>query len=122
MLCLVNAAGSILVPVISAMAQQKRTNPSLLVVPTVMACSLAFMLPTATAPNAIAYSTGLLTIPRMLRTGAALNVAGVVVVVVAMLTLGDAVYEVNVGEFPDWADLIFLCWSTMFCSIFLTLK
>jgi sodium-dependent dicarboxylate transporter 2/3/5 len=86
------------------MAQAQRRDPLLLLVPVVMSCSLAFMLPTATAPNAIVYATGLLRIPRMVRTGAALNAAGVALVVGAMLAVGDAVYGVRVGEFPDWAQ------------------
>jgi sodium-dependent dicarboxylate transporter 2/3/5 len=47
--------------------------------PAVLASSAAFMLPIATAPNLVAYGTGLVTSARMLREGFAINVVGVAV-------------------------------------------
>lgn len=48
--------------------------------PVAIAASFAFMLPVATAPNAIAYSSGLLTLRRMLSVGVGLNIAAVVLI------------------------------------------
>ena len=39
------------------------------------------MLPVATAPNAIAYSSGLLTLKRMLTVGLGLNIAAAVLII-----------------------------------------
>ncbi len=49
-------------------------------VPAAMSASCAFMLPVATPPNAIAYGTGYVTVPQMMREGFWLNLIGVVVI------------------------------------------
>ncbi len=48
----------------------------MLAAPTAMAASCAFMLPVATAPNAVIYSSGHISIPTMARAGLWLNVIG----------------------------------------------
>lgn len=47
---------------ISTKAQATQTHPLYLLIPTVVGTSLAFMLPVATPPNAIAFSFGRLTV------------------------------------------------------------
>ena len=47
--------------------------------PAAVAASCAFMLPVATAPNAIAFASGRLTVGQMMRAGFRLNLAGVVI-------------------------------------------
>ena len=54
---------------------------NLMLIPATLACSLAFMLPNATPPNAIVYSTGIIEVKDMLLPGLMLNIAGVVLVV-----------------------------------------
>jgi sodium-dependent dicarboxylate transporter 2/3/5 len=49
--------------------------------PVAIAASFAFMLPVATAPNAIAYSSGLITLKRMLAVGFGLNIAAAVLII-----------------------------------------
>ena len=63
-------------PVIGAMAIESGIDPMVLCVPVTLAASCAFMLPVATAPNAIAFSSGLISIPQMARAGLLLNCAG----------------------------------------------
>ena len=46
----------------------------------VVAASFAFMLPVATPPNAIVFSSRYITIPQMVSAGLRLNLAGVVVI------------------------------------------
>jgi sodium-dependent dicarboxylate transporter 2/3/5 len=74
-------------PVVSAIALEAGADPIVLLVPVTLAASCAFMLPVATPPNAIVFGSGLLTIPKMVRAGIALNIIGIVLVSVVALTL-----------------------------------
>jgi sodium-dependent dicarboxylate transporter 2/3/5 len=61
----------------------------LLMVPAVLSASCAFMLPVATAPNAIVFGSGKVQIREMARAGLALNLIGAVVItVVCLLAFG----------------------------------
>lgn len=59
----------------------------LLMVPAAMSASCAFMLPVATAPNAIMYGSGKFTIRDMARNGFALNLLGAVVITLVTLVV-----------------------------------
>lgn len=74
-------------PVAGAVAIEAGVDPIILLVPVTLAASCAFMLPVATPPNAIVFGSGLLTIPKMVRAGIALNIIGIAVVSVVALTL-----------------------------------
>jgi sodium-dependent dicarboxylate transporter 2/3/5 len=52
----------------------------LLMIPAALSASCAFMLPVATAPNAVMYGSGRVTIREMARAGLVLNLIGVVVI------------------------------------------
>ncbi len=67
-------------PVVGAIAIEAGINPIVLTVPVTLAASCAFMLPVATPPNAIVFGSGLLSIPRMVRAGFALNLIAIVLV------------------------------------------
>lgn len=72
-------------PVMGAIAVQAGLPPLYLTVPITIAASCAFMLPVATPPNAIVFSTGQVTIPQMVRAGVLLNLIGVVIVTLIAL-------------------------------------
>ncbi len=74
------ATASILMPILFTAAEALRLDPALLMVPAVLSCSCAFMLPVATPPNAIVFSAGHVTIRQMAREGIALNLIGVAVI------------------------------------------
>jgi sodium-dependent dicarboxylate transporter 2/3/5 len=69
-----------MLPVVAAVAAATGTPLHQLAFPVAIAASFAFMLPVATAPNAIAYSSGLLTLKRMLTVGFGLNIAAIVLI------------------------------------------
>lgn len=69
-----------MLPVVAAVALATDTPLQPLAFPVAIAASFAFMLPVATAPNAIAYSSGLLTLKRMLAVGFGLNISAVVLI------------------------------------------
>lgn len=74
------ATAVLLMPIMASVAIAIDVEPALLMFPAVMAASIGFMLPVATAPNAIAYGSGRVPAQRMLREGAVMDVLGVVVV------------------------------------------
>lgn len=69
-----------MLPVVAAVATATNTPLQQLAFPVALAASFAFMLPVATAPNAIAYSSGMLTLKRMLSVGFGLNIAAIVLI------------------------------------------
>jgi solute carrier family 13 (sodium-dependent dicarboxylate transporter), member 2/3/5 len=83
------ATAVLLMPILAATGQAVGVDPALFMVPAVLAASCGFMLPVATAPNLIAYGTGLASNRRMLREGAVLDAIGVLVIAtVCWLVLG----------------------------------
>jgi len=70
------AVTSMMVPVVISIALRTGENPVTLAVGTALAASMAFMLPVATPPNAIVYSSGFVTIRDMIRSGFFLDIAG----------------------------------------------
>jgi sodium-dependent dicarboxylate transporter 2/3/5 len=70
------ATANLLMPVLAAAAMAAGIEPMRLMVPAVLSASCAFMLPVATAPNAIVAGTGRLTTQEMARAGVWLNFLG----------------------------------------------
>jgi sodium-dependent dicarboxylate transporter 2/3/5 len=78
-------------PIVGAIAVESGFDPLLVAVPVTLGASCAFMLPVATPPNAIVFGSGLLTIPKMVRAGIALNIISIVVVTAAAFFLAPHV-------------------------------
>jgi sodium-dependent dicarboxylate transporter 2/3/5 len=76
------ASTSLLMPLLAATAMAANIDPALLMVPAAMSASCAFMLPVATAPNSVVYSSGLVTTKVMAREGFALNLVGALIITV----------------------------------------
>ncbi len=74
------ATAVLLMPIMASVAIAVDVDPALLMFPTVLAASVGFMLPVATAPNVIAYGSGRVPAQRMLREGAVMDVLGTLVV------------------------------------------
>ncbi len=72
---------SIMLPVIYAVSQQAGINTTLFMMVATVCASYAFMLPIATAPNAIAMSSGALHVKDMIRYGIILNFVGIFLIV-----------------------------------------
>ncbi len=70
-----------MLPIVAAVAAATGAPLTTLAFPVSIAASFAFMLPVATAPNAIAYSSGLVTLKRMLAVGFGLNIAAAVLII-----------------------------------------
>ncbi len=81
------AVTAMAMPVMAGTAAALGMDPMLLMTTAALGASMAFMLPVATPPNAIVFSSGYLTVPQMARVGFFLNLIAIVVVTILSETL-----------------------------------
>lgn len=81
------ATTATLLPVLGAIAIAGNIDPMLLAAPAAIAASCAFMLPVATAPNAIVFSGGRVHIPDMAGAGFRLNILAIIILTVLCYSL-----------------------------------
>lgn len=81
------ATTTLMMPILAAAALAANIDPALLMVPAAMSASCAFMLPVATAPNTIMFSTNRFSIQTMAKEGFILNMIGIVIVTGVCMTL-----------------------------------
>lgn len=93
---------SLSLPIMASLSQAIQAHPLLLLIPTTLAASCAFMLPVSTPPNAIVYGSGRIPIMKMVVAGIWLDVLSVILLTVFVYTLGHLAFGVLDG-FPDWA-------------------
>lgn len=74
------ATAVLLLPVLALAAQTSDIPPLWLMLPAALSASCAFMLPVATAPNAIVYGSGQVSAARMAREGLVLNLIGALII------------------------------------------
>jgi len=96
------ATSTLAIPIMGSLAQAIEVSPMLLVIPTALAASCAFMLPVSTPPNAIIYGSGRVPIMKMVMAGVWLDIISVFLVTGFVYTLGHVAFDV-LGEFPVWA-------------------
>ena len=82
-----------ILPVLGVIAVVGGVDPAMLAVPAALAASCAFMLPVATAPNAIVFGSTFITIPHMVQAGFRLNL----VAIFAVTLLGYALVPIVLG-------------------------
>lgn len=92
-----------LLPVITSVAIGFGENPMLLAIPAALAASCAFMLPISTPPNAVVFSTNMITVAQMARAGIWLNLVAIVVLALATYFLLPLVFDIQPGVIPEWA-------------------
>lgn len=80
-----------MLPIVAALGVALEINPLFLVFPVTLTASLGFMLPIATAANAIAFATGLPSLRTMLWKGFCLNVAGIAAIMAVNALLARSV-------------------------------
>lgn len=93
---------SLSLPIMASLSQAIGVHPLLLLIPTTLAASCAFMLPVSTPPNAIVYGSGRVPIMKMVVAGIWLDVLSVVLLTGFVYTLGHLVFNV-LGAMPAWA-------------------
>lgn len=72
---------SIMLPILFKVAEQTGLNATLIMMVATVCASYAFMLPIATPPNAIAMSSGVVTVKKMATYGFVFNLLGIVLIV-----------------------------------------
>ncbi|MFM7028418.1 MAG: SLC13 family permease [Chakrabartia sp.] len=82
------ATASGVMPVVGGLIVATGADPALLVISAAMAASWGFMLPSGTGPNAIAWATEHIALPRMLRAGLLLDLAGIPLIVFIIGIIG----------------------------------
>lgn len=82
------AAASAFMPVVAAVALETGNAPLPLVMAAAFAATWGFMMPSGTPPNAIALATGRVTIVQMVRAGALVNLAGILLIVLVCFGVG----------------------------------
>lgn len=99
-----NAASiQMMLPILASVALAQAIHPLLLMVPATLSASMAFMVPVATPPNAIVFSSGWLTVRQMARVGIVLNLLGVGLTVTVVYLIGANVFDIPLSGMPDWA-------------------
>ena len=97
------ATAAALLPIMKGTAMALNLNPLLLMIPATISASMAFMLPVATPPNAIVFSSGKIQMGQMARAGLILNI------VVACITACFVYFYVlplwgYSASMPNWAN------------------
>jgi len=86
------ASIQLVLPIVIPLAASLGVNPLLLMLTATFSASLGYMLPVATAANTIVYGTGDINAKDMMRAGIILDIAGIVILLIYMLTLGNWIY------------------------------
>ncbi|MCW8832823.1 MAG: DASS family sodium-coupled anion symporter [Colwellia sp.] len=87
------ATAASFLPLLGPIAVTLTDGPLMLVIPAALAASCAFMMPVATPPNAVVFSSGQLRITDMARAGLWLNIAAIGLIIVLMLTTVPMVFS-----------------------------
>lgn len=80
-------------PLLGPISVTLTDGPLMLAIPAALAASCAFMMPVATPPNAIVFSSGELHIADMAKAGFWLNIAAIFLIVILMLTSVPLVFH-----------------------------
>lgn len=94
------ATCTLMMPLLAGMAKAVDAHPIGLMAAAGMAASCAFMLPVATAPNAVVFGTGVIRMQDMVRAGFVLNLISIVVVATAVYILIPICWGMPLTGFP----------------------
>ena len=81
------AAATLVIPLATGLAQAAGVSPIAAIVGATLGASFGFMMPISTAPNAMAYATGAVTVRQMASAGILFDIIGYIVVVTGVLLL-----------------------------------
>ncbi|XP_064628718.1 Na(+)/citrate cotransporter-like isoform X2 [Lineus longissimus] len=96
------ATASLMLGIVAELAKNLGLNPLILMLPTTVSASFAFMLPVATPPNAIVFAYGNIRIKDMMIAGIVMNIFCILLVTLGVNTWGMAYFHLD--KFPAWAN------------------
>jgi solute carrier family 13 (sodium-dependent dicarboxylate transporter), member 2/3/5 len=97
------ATTQLILPILAGLAVSLHVHPLLLMLPATISASMAFMLPVATPPNAIVFSSHKISIGVMARTGFIINIVGAIIITLITYYWGTVVFGFETGDLPVWA-------------------
>lgn len=95
------ATATMIIPVLAGLAIAIDVHPLTLMVPAAMAANCAFMLPVGTPPNAIVFGTNKISIQEMAKTGFALNVIAVILIVGFVYLLMPLIFGIDLMNYSN---------------------
>jgi sodium-dependent dicarboxylate transporter 2/3/5 len=96
------ATANVLLPILADLSLTICQNPLYLIMAAAVTSSYAFMLPVATAPNAIVFGASTMTTSHMMKTGFGMNIITVITTLIAINTYAVPLYGLDL--FPVWAE------------------
>ena len=94
------ATTAMLLPVLVTIALAINVHPYFLLISATLAASCAFMLPTATAPNAVVFSSGLLKIEDMFKKGIWMNIISIIIITLIVYYFLPSIFDVSSELIP----------------------
>lgn len=93
------ATASMILPILAALAISIQVHPYFLMVSAILASSCAFMLPIATPPNAIVFSSKHIKMRDMIKTGLFINIISIVLITVFIYFIMPNIWDLNFSDF-----------------------
>lgn len=94
------ATASMILPIIAALAIAINIHPYCLMFAVAISASFAFMLPVATPPNAIAFSSRYVTIRQMVKAGIWLNLFGLILIALFINYYLPVIWGIDINTLP----------------------
>ena len=94
------ATATMMLPILASLAVAIEVHPYGLMAAAALASSCAFMLPVATPPNAVVFSSGYIRMQDMVKTGFWLNLISILVISLFIYFLLPLLWDINLQEFP----------------------
>ncbi len=91
-----------LLPILVSISHGLGVNPIILMLPATISASFAFMLPVATPPNAIVFSSGYIDIKDMMKAGLILNLIGAVLITIILVYISFPILGIDIYTTPSW--------------------
>jgi sodium-dependent dicarboxylate transporter 2/3/5 len=95
------ATCTLMMPILATLALGLDVHPFTLMVGTCIAASCAFMLPVATAPNAVAFGSGKIRVSDMFKAGFMLNILSILIISLAVYFLIPMFWNIDIFSFPE---------------------